>query len=120
MVDVIFNYRTVVSFGQRNVDRILDRYDDMLQEPSSQRMCNAHIAGAAFGYSLCIRFVYIGVVFYVGSIFIREMTLNSQNVYLAVLVIFTSALGAGSAMASVPNAASAFESATRIFKIIDD
>ena len=68
---------------------------------------------------MCVRFIYIGVVFYAGAMFIKEFTLKSENVYLSILVIFSTAFGAGSAMASIPNAALAVESATRIFKIID-
>lgn len=75
LIDVIYNYRTIVSFSHDNQELILRKYDDLLTEPSSQRTCNAHIAGAAFGYSLCVRFVYIGVVFYAGAAFIKQFTL---------------------------------------------
>jgi len=36
------------------------------------RINNTRLAALAFGYSLCIRFVFIGVVFYIGSIFITN------------------------------------------------
>jgi ABC-type multidrug transport system fused ATPase/permease subunit len=31
--DVILNYRTVISFGEKNVQFILEKYDDLLIEP---------------------------------------------------------------------------------------
>jgi len=46
------------------------KYERMLDGPGELRNTNARIAGLAFGYSLCIRFIFIGVVFYIGSIFI--------------------------------------------------
>ena len=68
--DVILNYRTIISFGQENVNTIMDKYESLLEGPANVRVRNAHIAGIAFGYSLCVRLIYIGVVFYVGSKFI--------------------------------------------------
>ena len=84
------------------------------------RIKNAHITGLAFGYSLCVRFIYIGVVFYVGSEFIISYNLPPQDVFQSIYIIFTSALGAGFAMSSVPSAAQAKESAKKIFSIIDE
>lgn len=34
------------------------------------RVRNAHLAAIAFGYSMSVRFIFIGIVFYIGSIFI--------------------------------------------------
>lgn len=118
--DVILNYRTVISFGQDNVDFIITKYERLLEAPASKRICNAHIAGVAFGYSLCVRFIYIGVVFYIGAKFAEIYNLDFQRVFQAIYVIFTSALGAGFAMSAVPSATQARDSAQKIFKIVDD
>ena len=67
MADVILNYKTVISFGEKNIDSILERYVSLLEEPKRKKIRNAHLAACAFGYSLAIRFIYIGVVFYIGS-----------------------------------------------------
>jgi hypothetical protein len=48
----------------------MDKYEKMLQGPGDLRTTNARLAALAFGYSLCIRFVFIGIVFYIGSVFI--------------------------------------------------
>ena len=53
--EVIMNYRTVISFGQGNVNKIMDKYEDLLSGPADKRIRNAHIAGIAFGYSICIK-----------------------------------------------------------------
>jgi ABC-type multidrug transport system fused ATPase/permease subunit len=75
--DVILNYRTIISFGQVNIDFIMSKYEKLLEGPAKQRVANAHLAGLAFGYSLSIRFIYIGVIFYVGSTFIMKLHLDS-------------------------------------------
>jgi len=118
--DVITNYRTVISFGQDNVDSIMDKYEHLLTGPAALRVRNAHIAGFAFGYSMCIRFIYIGVVFFIGSKLVRSYDLDTKDVFMSIYIIFTSAMGAGFAMASIPSATEARESAQRIFKIIDE
>lgn len=118
--DVILNYRTIISLGQRNVDQIMVKYERMLDGPGDLRNTNARIAGLAFGYSLCIRFIFIGVVFYIGSIFIVQNSLETADIYKAIYIIFTSALGAGFAMSAVPSANIAKVSAQKIFSIIDE
>jgi hypothetical protein len=84
------------------------------------RTSNARISALAFGYSLCIRFIFIGVVFYIGSIFIIQNSLETPDIYKAIYIIFTSALGAGFAMSAVPSANTAKVSAQKIFSIIDE
>mmetsp|Transcript_18841 Transcript_18841/g.32183 ORF Transcript_18841/g.32183 Transcript_18841/m.32183 type:complete len:562 (-) Transcript_18841:652-2337(-) len=118
--DLILNYRTVISFGQENVNQIMDKYENLLEGPAKMRVRNAHIAGVAFGYSVCVRFIYIGIIFYIGSEFIKIYNLNSQDVYQSINILFTAALGAGFAMSQVPSATQAKESAKKIFSIIDE
>ena len=65
--DVITNYRTVISFGQDNVNEIMIKYEMLLVGPLKRRVCNAMLAAIAYGYSLCIRFIFIGIVFYLSS-----------------------------------------------------
>lgn len=32
--DIIMNYRTIVSFGQKNIDYLLEKYNDLLLIPN--------------------------------------------------------------------------------------
>jgi hypothetical protein len=59
----------------------MDHYESMLSGPAKQRVRNAHLAGIAFGYSLCIRFIYIGVIFYVAAELINEYDLDGKKVF---------------------------------------
>ena len=45
----------------------MTKYESLLVGPLARRVFNAHLAGFAYGYSLCIRFVYVGIVFFIGS-----------------------------------------------------
>lgn len=98
----------------------MDQYESLLVGPLARRVLNAHLAGVAYGYSVCVRFIYVGLVFYIGAKFTIEYSLNSEDVFLSIYIIFTAALGAGFAMSAVPNATDARESAGQIFYMIDD
>jgi ABC-type transport system involved in Fe-S cluster assembly fused permease/ATPase subunit len=49
--DIIINYRTVISFGDKNMQFILKRYGELLIIPHSAGIKRAHISGLFFGYS---------------------------------------------------------------------
>ena len=51
LTDVILNYRTIVSFGEKNIKKIIQKFESLLIEPSKRRVRNAHIAGIFFGFS---------------------------------------------------------------------
>jgi len=102
--DLILNYRTVISFGQENIDKIMDHYESMLSGPAKRKVRNAHLAGIAFGYSLCIRFIYIGVIFYAGAEMIKTYDLNEKDVFQSIVILFMAAIGAGFAVSQMPSA----------------
>ena len=66
--DIILNYKTIIGFGQKSVDMILDKYSALLVIPKKAGIKKAHISGLFFGYSQAIRFVFIGIVFYVAAV----------------------------------------------------
>lgn len=66
------NYRTVISFGEKNVDYLLSQFDKLLDEPNKKGIKNAHLSGFFFGYSQCIRFIFVGVAFYIAAIFVNN------------------------------------------------
>jgi hypothetical protein len=45
------NYRTIISFGEKNVDFILKKYYKLLEGPNKQGIKRAHFAGVLFAYS---------------------------------------------------------------------
>ena len=81
--DLILNYRTVISFGEQNVDQIMQQYEDLLNQPMKKKIKLAHLTGVAFGYSVAMRFIMIGSLFYIGSKLIIEYGLEAKGVYAA-------------------------------------
>ena len=67
LADIIVNYRTVIGFGEKNVEYLLQKYDNLLEKPNTDGVKTAHIEGFLFGYSNGIRNIFIGVVFYIAS-----------------------------------------------------
>lgn len=47
----------------------------MLDSPASLRISNTRLAAIAFGYSIGNRLMFIGIIFYIGSIFIIQNSL---------------------------------------------
>ena len=120
MSDVILNYRTIISFGGKNIDKIMEKYEKLLEEPVNRRVRNAHIAGVAFGYSCCVRLLYMGGVFFAGALLVSKYDLNAKSVFQAIFIMFATSLGAGGAISQVPSATQARESAERVFAIVDE
>ncbi len=120
MSDVILNYKTVISFGEKNINSVIMKYEQLLDEPASKRIRTSHIAGFFFGYSQAARMVFVGVVFYLGTLAIRKMGQKSDDVFISIWILFSCAMGAGSSMSNVPSVNKAKQSAGKIFEITDE
>jgi hypothetical protein len=48
---MIMNYRTVISFGDKNISKVMKTYEKLLETPNKLGVKNAHLAGFFFGYS---------------------------------------------------------------------
>ena len=118
--DIILNYRTVIAFGPKNVDMILERYAQLLVVPREAGIKKAHISGLFFGYSQGIRFVFIAMVFYVAAEFTKRFDLDSQEVFAGCYVVFVGSIGCGVALSSLPSISKARESAKLVFGIIEE
>ena len=120
MSDVILNYKTVISFGEKNINSVIMKYEQLLDEPASKRIRTSHMAGFFFGYSQAARMVFVGVVFYLGTLAIRKMGQKSDDVFISIWILFSCAMGAGSSMSNVPSVNKAKQSAGKIFEITDE
>ena len=101
--DVIVNYRTVIGLGQRNVDKVVSRFESLLVEPSAKKVKNAHLGGIFFGYSNCARMIFMGIVFYIGSQLVRKYSDKSDDIYLSIWILFSTCMGAGIALSNMPS-----------------
>ena len=78
------------------------------------------MSGFYFGYSQCVRFFFVGIVFYIASLFIYKYGDDPTNTYIGVYTLFVAALGSGIAVSSAPSISKAKDAATTIFSIIDE
>ena len=100
---MILNYRTVIGFGQKNVNVVVNRFQKLLEEPSRKKVKNAHIGGFFFGYSNCARMLFLGIVFLIGSELVRKYSDQSDDIYMSIWILFSTCMGAGIAMSNVPS-----------------
>ena len=99
---MIHNYQTVISFGEENVEEIIKKYETLLNEQASVRIINAHLIGLAYGYTISVRFFYLGVIFLIGASFTDDLV-NYKTVFISVYMILICTMGAGFALNSAPS-----------------
>jgi ATP-binding cassette subfamily B (MDR/TAP) protein 1 len=114
------NYRTVISFGDKNVDYLLQKFDKLLTVPREMSVKNAHVSGFLFGYSQAIRFSFVGIVYYIAAILIANYGEDQADTYIGVNTLFVAALGTGISISSAPSVGKAKDAAKTIFGIIDE
>jgi hypothetical protein len=59
--------------------------------------------------------IFVGVVFYLGTIVSRKYKVPSDKVFISIWILFSCAMGAGSSMSNVPSVKRAKECAGKIF-----
>lgn len=93
--EIILNYRTIIGFGDQNIDAIMDEYRKHIYLPNRAAVRKAHISGFFFGYSQYAKFGMIGIMFYLSTLVMLNYKLNPIDVYTAVYVIFIGSIGTG-------------------------
>lgn len=118
--DLIINYRTIISFGDKSIDMILERYDTLLIAPKEAGIKKAHISGLFFGYSQSVRFAFVAFVFYVAAVFVNRYNLDSEKVFSGCYVVFVGSIGTGVSLSQLPSLSRARQAAKLIFSIIEE
>jgi len=116
--DAISNYKTVASFGHEYL--LTDILRENLKEPLRKGAIKSHLAGFVFGWSNFVQNVVMGLLFFLGAVYIRYDGADQENCFLAIFVLIFAAWGAGQAQQFGPSQGKAFKSAIRIFSIIDE
>lgn len=118
--DIVLNYKTVFAFGEKNVSAIFEKFHVLMQLPLNKKVKNSHLAGFFFGYAQASRMIFLGLIFWLGSIVIKQFGYDAQSVYLCINVLISAAMGAGMSISNLPSIDQAKQSARKIFKIIDE
>ena len=66
-----------------------------MQEPLNARIVYAHKAGLLFGFAICVRMVFWGLIYYIGSIVIQNYGYEPMPVFLSMYVLINATMGAG-------------------------
>lgn len=116
-MESMVNIRTVSSFGYENV--IYNKFEQKLQEPFDLAVKKGNVSGLAFGFSQVVMFLIFGLIFYIGTIFIRDSGSNLSDVFTAIYAITFSAMTVGNNAHFLPDMASGKNSAASLFEILD-
>ena len=95
------NHKSIISFGQKNLEYILGKYSFLLEEPNKEGIKRAHISGFLFGYSQAVRFIFVAITFYLASVIIQNSAdpkSITNDVFTAVYIMFVGAIGVGVAV----------------------
>ena len=119
--DIILNYRTVMSFGQENVDQINAKFKQLLEEPQARRVRNFGLAGLANGWSSCSRVAYIGAAYLAGNyISVDILELDKYMVLGATFMLFYAFMTVGGSATNIPSVQKAKAAAKDVFSVIDE
>ena len=113
ITEAMNNIRTVTSFGDEDI--IQRKYSSRLVDPLSVAIKKGNISGILYGFAQFIMFVVFAVIFYLGSIFIRDNGLDVSNVFTAIYAIMFAGMTAGNNANFMPDAAAGKNSAANIF-----
>ena len=93
----------------------LRRYEERLQEPLRLATKKGHIAGICYGISQFIMFIVIALIFYIGTIFIRDNNLKIADVFTAIYAILFAGMTAGNNSHFMPDVAVSKRAAANLF-----
>ena len=65
--DLIINYRTVISFGQKNVDRINQSFEELLVDPMKNVIQKSNKMGLYYALGTTGKLLFISIVFLLGA-----------------------------------------------------
>jgi ATP-binding cassette, subfamily B (MDR/TAP), member 1 len=117
IMESMVNIRTVSSFGYENV--IFNKYEQKLVEPFNLAVKKGNISGIMFGFSQIVMFLIFALIFYIGTIFIRDAGVSVADFFTAIYAITFSAMTVGNNAHFLPDMASGKNSAASLFEILD-
>ena len=116
-MESLSNIRTVVSFGVENT--VLHKYERYIDEPKKDLHFGALVSGFFFGLSQVMNFISFGVLFYIGTIFIRDFGVSLLDIFTAIYSIFFAGITIGNSTHFLPDINEAKLAASHIFEILD-
>lgn len=81
-MESLTNIRTVVSFGVENT--VMNKYQRFIDQPQAMLAKNSAISGFFFGLSQVMTFLVFGILFYIGTIFVRDYGATLLDIFTAI------------------------------------
>lgn len=78
-----------------------------------------NIAGLLYGLSQMILSCILSLIFFIGSLFIRDLGMDVLKVFTAIYAIMFAAIQAGGNLQFIPNIVQLKIAAVNIFKVLD-
>ena len=113
VMETLTNIRTVVSFGVENT--VLHKYSRYIDGPQAMLTKNGLISGFFFGFSQVTTFIIFGLLFYIGTIFVRDQGSSLLNVFTAIYEMFFAGITLGNNTHFMPDINEAKIAASHIF-----
>ena len=102
--DIVINYRTVISLGQKNVDSLNEKFESLLQGPMDQLLSQTNKAGLYYGLGTSGRTIYVSLVFLIAiEVLVAKWGIDSTDVFTASYLLFFVMMSLGSQAAQVPS-----------------
>jgi ATP-binding cassette subfamily B (MDR/TAP) protein 1 len=79
-----------------------------------------NISGILYGVSQIVMFIVFALIFYIGTLFIRQYNLQFVDVFTAIYAIVFAAMTTGNNSQMMPDAAAGKNSAANLFAILDE
>ncbi|CDW72274.1 abc transporter [Stylonychia lemnae] len=116
--EILINYKTVISFGEKNIGFIINKYQDFLMQPKRSAIKISHYSGIMYGYSQSIRFLFIALMFAIAAEYIVHYYNTPEESFVAIYTMLMSALESGMLISQIPSLNKAKKAAEKIFQII--
>lgn len=118
---MIINYRTVISFGQKNVDHINDRFESLLEGPMKEVIAKTNKVGHYYALGSSGRTLFVSLVFIVGvELLVATFEINAEDVFSSTYFLLFVFMSIGSQSANIPSISKAKAAARDVFAIIDE
>ncbi|CDW86275.1 abc transporter [Stylonychia lemnae] len=118
--EVLTNYKTVISFGPKNIGYLIEKYNLLLLEPQRNAIKYAHYSGIMYGYSMSSMYLFAALMFGIAAKYIVIYYDPPEESFIAIYTMLYAALQSGVLISQVPSLDRAKQASEKIFSIINE
>ena len=95
------------------------KYEKNLQLFEAETIKNGIVAGLIYGFSQFLLFMVFALIFYIGSLFVRDTDATAEEMFIAIFGVIFAASSTGKNTVFLPDIAVSKQSAANLFLILD-